>query len=146
MFVLFLWGDGGHVCVVGLFWRHWASVLDDFRVIWGAKMRLKSILRHLVGSMAPQRGFLRAQWCHFGRFGGHFGCILAAKIMPKSVPTKLYFSIISGGFNHLLELLRGLGLGRELDFLCHKGPNMNATPHQSELRAFWRFSSAFGGS
>ena len=22
------WGEGGHVCVVGFFWRHWASVLD----------------------------------------------------------------------------------------------------------------------
>ena len=65
MFVFF-GGVGGHVCVVGLFWRHWASVLDDFRLIWGAQIELKSILRHLMGPMVPPRGFLRAQGCHFG--------------------------------------------------------------------------------
>ena len=26
----------------------------DFKVIWGAKMKLKTILRHLMGPMAPQ--------------------------------------------------------------------------------------------
>ena len=84
VFGVFVCGEGGgHVCVVGLVWRHWASVLDDFKVIWGTKMKLKSILKHLVGPMAPPRGFLRAQGCHFGRFWGRFRVIWGAKLEPK---------------------------------------------------------------
>ena len=75
---------GGDVCVVGLFWRRWASILDDFRVIWGAKMKLKSILRHLVGPLAPPRGFLRAQGWHFGVILG-FRIMWGAKLKLKSV-------------------------------------------------------------
>ena len=99
--IRFFLGGGGHVCVVGLFWRHWASVLDDFRVIWGAKMKLKSILRHLVGPMAPPRGFLRAQGCHFGGFGGYFGIILGtlwgAKLGEAMQSAGGQESIIRGG-------------------------------------------------
>ena len=81
---VFCWG-------IGLFWRYWAYVLDIFRVIWGAKMKLTSILRHLVGPMAPPRGFLRAQGCHFGRFGDHFGVIWGGKIKPKSMRKTHFF-------------------------------------------------------
>ena len=37
---------GGHVCVVGSFGRLLASFLEDFNVIWGAKMKLKSTFVH----------------------------------------------------------------------------------------------------
>ena len=81
--VLFGGEDGGHVCVVGLFLATFGVHSGDFRVIWGAKMKLKSILRHLVGPMAPPRGFLRAQGRHFGRFWGYFGFILGTFGVPN---------------------------------------------------------------
>ncbi len=51
-----VWGLwGGHVCVVWQFWRHLGPSLDDFRVIWGARSGLTSVLRHLVGPVVPKR-------------------------------------------------------------------------------------------
>merc|ERR1712110_977104 len=40
-------------------------------------MKLKTILRHLMGPMSP------AQGCHFGGFWGHFGVIFEAKTHAK---------------------------------------------------------------
>ena len=48
-------GDGGASClrsrvILATFGVHFG----DFRIIWGAKVKLKTILRHLMGPMAPQ--------------------------------------------------------------------------------------------
>ena len=67
-------------------------MLAHFGVISGAKLEPKSVLRHLVGPMAPPRAPLRAQGCHFGGFWGHFGDIFEVTIMPNSTPKFVAFS------------------------------------------------------
>ena len=99
MFFLGGWGSRlrGRV-ILATFGVHFG----DFRVIWGAKMKLKtilrclviwdaklepkSVLRHLVGPMAPSRGPLGAQGCHFGGFGGHFEIIFPDRAPAQGSP------------------------------------------------------------
>ena len=52
----FFCGGKGHVCVVGLFWRHWASVLDDFRVNGCAKNKAKIDFEASDGTHGSPKG------------------------------------------------------------------------------------------
>ena len=88
-------GQGCHFgrfcCHFGPFWGV-GVILVDFGFIRDAQLEPKSVLRHLVGPMAPPRGPLGAQGCHFGRFWVHFEVIFEVKIMPKSMPKINVFS------------------------------------------------------
>ena len=68
-----------------------------------------------------------APGCHFGRLGGHFGSMLEAKIMPKSVPKQHYFSImdfvrlwcVSGFiFAFVLMFFGGCKVGSRNSLIC----------------------------
>ena len=65
---------------LGVILAHVGAILVHFGVIWDAKLRPKSVLRHLVGPMAPPRGPKGPLgsprvpfWLILGLFWEHFG-------------------------------------------------------------------------
>ena len=65
------WGVGGHVCVVGSFWRQWASVLDEFRHV-GCQNEAKIYLGASDGTHGSPKGVPKsprvAFWLRLGSF------------------------------------------------------------------------------
>ena len=92
---MFVCGGGGSRLCIQIIFAPFGVHSGDFKVIWGAKMKLKMNLRHLLGPMAP-RGLLRAQGRHTCHPAGHpppqqtkLPAKLGSKPNPNRVPTKL---------------------------------------------------------
>ena len=82
----------------------------DFRVLWGAKMKLKSILRHLMGPMAPQGASLEPKGAILVDFGfvlGSFGVpnwnqksVLEHLVGPMAPPRVPFWRILVSFWDH----------------------------------------------